>query len=114
MSLSREELERLLREAKDYERPRRIKGEKVSILDMLDKPLIFEDFEELQFGEGETAREVLHVQAVDVEAKKRIRFFTQSRILREELSKAREEGRWPLKAKIVRSGRAFVLSPPEE
>ena len=114
MSLSQEELERLLREAKDYERPLRIKGEKVSILEMLGKPLIFEDFVELQFREGETVREVLHVQAVDVEAKKRIRFLTQSRILREELKKAKKEGRWPLKAKIIRSGRAFVLSSPEE
>ena len=114
MSLSQEELEKLIKEAKDYERALRIKGEKVGVLELLEKSLIFEDFEEVEFGEGESKRQVLHVQAVDIGAKKRVRFYTGSKFLREELEKARKTGRWPLKAKIVRSGRALVLRPPEE
>ena len=113
MSLSREELERLLREAKDYERPgQELKGERVSTTDVLDRPLIFEDFieRESRYDEGT----YMLVQAVDVKARKRVVFSTRAKILREELKKAKEEGRWPLKAKIVRLKRALVLRPLEE
>jgi len=112
VSLSQEELERLLREAKDYERSGQLRGEKVSVLNILDRPLIFEDFieRESRYDEGT----YMLVQAVDVKAGKRVVFSTRGRILREELKKAKEEGRWPLKAKIVRSGRALVLRPPKE